>query len=183
MNNTMKLATTLVELMIAVALMSVVVLGAIAFDAASRKMMGSSERRVAIGNELSLLADYFSRDMYMGHGAPGSPCAWVTSSADNRIISIRQDNLGAPTPNIFTDDTIVTYNFNCTTHVVMRNGEALTNRLASVCNPGFALAATGSSEFQLNGVVLRYRPALATDNATNPQVSDTLRGRCMSSCN
>jgi len=74
----MNKATTLIELVIAIALMAVVVLGAVVFDVSSHKFFSSSERKTAVLNDMALVLDNLHKDVTLAYGptivvAPSGP--------------------------------------------------------------------------------------------------------------
>jgi len=132
-----KTAITLIELIIAISLMSVVVLGAISFDSLSRKIVNSSERKAVVANDLTLALDYLQKSINYSVGTapenvglgkyateypalmvrldtvggtiPGTPPIAVDGKA-NRFY-VRYDNATNPTPSDFSDDVYERYSF------------------------------------------------------------------------
>ena len=126
-------AITLVELMIAVALMGVVILGAVSFDAASRKMVGSSERRAVVMNDLAYILDAIDKDVELASGTviqynAGGSCSGpagpngvqvcrpidintdgASDCEDPTYLVMSRDTAGTPT-NVM-DDTMVDYRY------------------------------------------------------------------------
>jgi hypothetical protein len=160
----MKKAISLVELMIAVSLMGVVILGATVFDMSSRKFMNSSELKTTVTNELHLVLDYIQKDV----AASSTSFASVSAGKGLRIY---QDT---GTPFNTLDDQNVTYLFgNVSTNSVERCDPTGACRILSqrftLGTPPYTVLNSYSANF--NSPAVRYKPLVAMDNSTNPQVS------------
>ena len=63
-----KKAITLIELLIAISLLAAIILGAIAFEMFSRRILRSSERQVALLNDASYALERMTKDALQGIG-------------------------------------------------------------------------------------------------------------------
>ncbi len=85
MNRPLKSAVTLIELMISVVLFSVIILGIVSFDAASRRFLRSTERRTKVVNEAMFIFDHLSKSLSIALGHitdPGIEVAWEANVAN-----------------------------------------------------------------------------------------------------
>ncbi len=190
-------AITLTELLIAVSLMATIILAAASFDTASSTFLKSSERRVTLMNELTLILDYLHKDVetdsgWIGDGWQSDPTMTRmngmsaissdghgnTTSATQESIFFFQDN---NTPSNFSDNTRVTYTFysstvsNATSHVtsgfVTRQvGAGSAARLTNRYIGSGTPASYDNCCFTLSSLGLRYDTSLPVDNGTNPEV-------------
>lgn len=171
----MKKAITLTELMIAISLMGVVILGAVAFDSASRRLMGSSERKTAVLNELSLIADYFHRDGSLCSGGTDLDACYRRGPSPAGVLNVcmMQD---VNTPWLYSDDALLTYIFDTNNHTIMRNGETISNRFMTTA--GNLNNSVSNDSVTVWPIVLRYNPALGADDSTNPEISGNIAAFC-----
>jgi len=160
----MNKAITLVELVIAISLMSVVILGATTFDTSSRKFLGSSERRAAVLNELNLVLDYMQKD--------AANCTWSFNSTvvgGDNWLRMNQDLTNSP-GNPGTGN--VTYVFGVANANILKRCDntgacvILSRRFVA---PNYTLSNPYQAIF--NSPTVRYDPTRAVDNSTNPQVT------------
>ena len=143
----MKKAVTLIELLIAVFLLTAIILGVISFDVASRKFLRSSERKVEVINNLTLVLEHIDKNVLMAIGDKNRPAIIVANNAGVFTIYIRQDidptvsssNVAGyllKTPWDYTDDRWATYVFDPNTHKIT----------FSVFNSNAAGTAPGTTE-------------------------------------
>jgi len=173
----MKKAVSLTELMIAISLMAVIILGAAVFDVTSHKFMSVSERRTALENDLGYVQDYFSKD---AANAPALSAANGLTSASCGTnctrIYMRHDT---GTPANAADDVNIAYEFNSNNHTISRNGQVLTNRYVT---PGSSLVYPSSGAcLRVRPVILRYDPSASANNTTNPEIQGNIAG-CSLGC-
>jgi len=117
----MKKSITLIELIIAIALMGTILVGVMSFDAASRKFFRSSERKVDVINDLTFVLEHIHKNVFNGIGYIDDPAIIVASpTADVFTLTIRQDYddpttpISEYTPGNYDDDRKVIYIFNAT---------------------------------------------------------------------
>ncbi len=181
----MKKTITLIELLIAISLLSVVVLGAIAFVQASRQFLGSSERRVEVLNEATFILEHIHKNILLGIGHRNrlstalvpNPAVLGSPGADNIFIVIFQDmDLAGNmlnTPENYLDDRHVNYRiesaalghrelFRTAEHL---DWEVLSDKLVSI-----ELSLDANNQLVINNFVLRLNPANAVDARDNPEV-------------
>lgn len=99
----MKKAVTLIELILAIALMGVVILGVTSFDLGSRRFLQASERKTQALNEVTLLMDRISKDALLAVGSRNAPAA----ASNGLILTINQDLRDDNTINARDTDGIV----------------------------------------------------------------------------
>jgi len=160
----MKKAISLVELMIAVSLMGVVILGAAVFDASSRKFMSSSERKTAAINELHLALDYMQKD------ASSSTTSFSSVSGGKGLCMYYDVNNPSSPGGLGSNNVTYLFGNVSTTSVERCNATGaciiLSKRFIA---PAFTLLNSYSAT--VTNPTVRYAPAAAFDNSTNPQVS------------
>lgn len=155
-------SVTLVELLIAISLLAVIILGVAAFDLISRELFITSERKTQVLNELTYCLDHLHRKTFEGNGDLANPAiTWDGSSA-----TVQVNKAGVPFAN---------YTFDNSTHTVTFTGAGASYPLSSRF-----INATGSFEVRqeeggllVNNLTFRYQPAAAMDFEDNPQVSIT----------
>lgn len=171
----MKKSVTLVEIIIAMMLLTVIVLGAVAFDTTSREFLLSSDRKTKVLNELSLAAGHFARYVPLATGDSNNPGIKVLTPTTLRIradILNGINRLPQESPADYTDDIWVSYrtsgndlqfcpNFNDAAGTCPA-WETITDRFISLAASPFAISLT-------NGVVYVRNLATVYDPATyNP---------------
>ncbi len=160
----MKKTVTLVELIIAIVLMGIVVLGAISFDLASRTFFKSSERKVNVVNDLTFVLEHLQKNIMNGKGTVDNP-ALVWDGAT--VLTISQDD-GTGT---LTGLKTVTYTFNKTAGVNQviftdTSPQVLTRRLEDF--NGFDVNDFG---FYMKDMTFLDNPAEEEDVRENPSVA------------
>jgi hypothetical protein len=96
----MRKSLTLVELLISVALMGVIILGAFAFENASRKLLRTSERKVDVLNDLTFVMEHFHKNVLFGIGDITAGNATVPN---NRMALNLSENGGVYTLTVWQD--------------------------------------------------------------------------------
>jgi hypothetical protein len=178
-------ALTLVELIIALLLVSLIVLGAFAFDIASRKFLQSSETSVDVLNDLTFVLEHMQKNVLVGIGdvvVDDNRAIKVINDPSGAVtLQIRQDQINPATdtytPWDYSDDRIVTYVFNpldetvsidnrdYDPHTVTFEQEILINKLTAISLS--ADPVTGG--VSVDNMVLRYDPAEEVDPRENPE--------------
>jgi hypothetical protein len=156
----MRKAVTLTELLIAVSLMMVVILGAASFDIASRNFLNSSERKTQVLNELTLILEYLDKAATTAHGSPDNPAF----SASGNTLYIQQDVGTPPTPNDYSDDVAVQCDINIGSHTIDCGGARLSQRLMVFTYAAHNCALT------VTNITLRYDPDSDPHDRDNPEV-------------
>ncbi|MBN2483660.1 MAG: hypothetical protein JXD21_05625 [Candidatus Omnitrophica bacterium] len=185
MRRPFKPAVTLIELIISVVLFSVIMLGIVAFDSASRRFLRSTERRTKVVNEVMFILDHISKTMSTGIGDitdPGIEVTWQASTEDcnsgshNCIIDVRTADpadvatLSPP----YTNSIWQRYEYDAGSHTLsyfpdrdFGSSEVLSaNRIVDfqVSSP----ASTGDCDrIQIDSLVLRYEDDGPDDDPTN----------------
>jgi len=155
----MKKSVTLVELIMAIALMGVVVLGVTSFDVGSRHFLQASERKTQVLNEATLIMDRISRDALMAVGTVNAAAVTVAGNT----ITINQD-----TNQDGIVDTVVSYAMagNQIRRTVGANAEVLTNRAT-----GFVPAVVANSNTARVVINLLFDPAQPQNAFDNPLIT------------
>jgi len=181
------------ELVIAIALMAVVALGAVVFDVSSHKFFSSSERKTAVLNDLALVLDSIHKDVTIGATSyPDDPAntsvAWYPSieiwpSANCPVIDTMEYRPQTPSGPVDHIEKIYAFwnnpafggcpsSYGCAySHSVSVQEIAtlkfalLTQRLVGI-NGG----SVDNGCLRINSLVMRYDPNLPADNSTNPEV-------------
>jgi len=84
----MKKTTSLLELLFCLVLLSIVTLGAFAFDLASRKFLRSAERKAHVINEMTYVLEHLHKNILKGEGSISNPGLRIGTSAN--ILEITQ---------------------------------------------------------------------------------------------
>ncbi|MDD5195536.1 MAG: prepilin-type N-terminal cleavage/methylation domain-containing protein [Candidatus Omnitrophica bacterium] len=185
-----KKAVTLVELIIAIALLGVIVLGAMAFDRASRGLLNSSERRTQVLNEATFALEHITRCALNGIGNVNEPALQTASTPYNETIlciqtDFTQDGRYEPfnaSASAVTDRT-VGYALDTVNHQIFYCPNTAYDHRAGQGLPGEAheiltSRATGFT-FNINGntatveVTTRLDPTQPVDQRDNPEVNIT----------
>lgn len=105
----MRKAVTLIELIVAAVLISVVVLAAFTLDSVSRNYYVSSQTKAAVTNNLMYVVDHLQKKALRHNGNPGVTEAVFNNTGDTLLFSV--DNSSTPSPSDFSDDVTVRYAF------------------------------------------------------------------------
>lgn len=183
----MRKSVTLIELLIAMTLLGVILLGISSFDIAGKRFFRSSERKSGILNDMSFILDHIDKYVSMATGTGSDPGITTPGAFPAQIVRIRvaiDDATGSPdtTPMDYTNDRVVEYS-------------AVGNRLqfcprvvAGACPAGFIslterLVRTAGNDFEFDNagvnanqlivrnLILRHDPLAAVDPTKNPEVS------------
>lgn len=159
----MNKALTLMELVVAISLVGVIILGAASFDIGSRQMFKSSEGKTQVINEAALILDQIAKDALTGIGDIAHPAITITGSVFN-ITHDDGDGVWEGT------DPIISYTFNSGAHTLTRSigggtAETLSNKVMN-----FVPSLPGDNTADIT-VTLRRHPTLAVDTFSNPEVT------------
>jgi len=177
MNKKIK-SITLIELLISVAIVSIMILSFYSIDTFSRNQVLNSDRRVKLQNELSYALEHMGKYLQQGIGN-NSIAANQGIQLQGNGFQVRVDFNNPQTPSVFTDDGWVRY---------MRAGNNLNVDCTGIC--GSFVAETLSSKVTVftpqitdNGssvnidLVGRYNPGEAI-SMRNPQVEIRTKLNC-----
>jgi len=103
----MRKGVTLVELLVAVAIVFVVVLAAFSLDSVSRNFYTSSQSKAVVLNRLMFAVDHIQKKAYRHNGNLALAGSIFSNDGSDLIFSV--DNPSAPTPTEFSDDLVVRY--------------------------------------------------------------------------
>jgi hypothetical protein len=196
----MKKAVTLMELLVAISLLTVVVLASGAFDLTSRRMLQSSERKTAVLNDINYVTDHIQKHIsqaigsYAGTGNSNWPfgsgsgtnfgyCPAATNSGGFLSIHTSSGTVGYSIPGApMIGNTTFCDNYDTTTSTCLGNISVLSNRIQG-SHPGMAMMG-GYDAFVVNCMATSggvpeiefyvtglYNMSLPEDPSTNSRVS------------
>jgi|GEM_PF-2456545 len=101
---------TLLELIIAMVLLIIIMLGFVSVDLFSRHHLFTADKRTKLQNELSLVLEHMSKNIIRSTGDAGNAGLWTgTTSSGEDVVDIRVDDSVPPTPGNYSDDIWVGY--------------------------------------------------------------------------
>jgi len=167
-------SVSLVELLIALVLFSIIVLSFTSIDLFSRRNVLTADMRSTLQHELSYTLEHMSKYVLRA-GCDGNnpPLRLVGSPPTGFEIRVDFNN----TPANLNDDTWVSYTLSGNTLTCSYNNETLSTHIVAgvsyipmPANPasGFYIFFTDKDSVIEIGLLVRYKPATAPD-ATNPQ--------------
>ena len=166
----MKKSITLVELLLASAVMGVVVSLAVSLDATARRLMKSSDLTVMTMNEASYVIEHIQRNLSLAHGYISTAGTFTGLNpsppfTDQQQLQIRRDGGDLYST---ADDYLVTYrlNGNSVEYIVGGNTEILSPNHIVL----FRFDAPAPGNPVVVTVRARYFPVFAADPKTNPEV-------------
>ncbi|MFA6129897.1 MAG: hypothetical protein WC731_02815 [Candidatus Omnitrophota bacterium] len=187
-----KSASSLIELIMAIILMSLVLLGFFSIDLFSRNHVISSDKRVKVQNQISYALDYISKYVQQGVGEFDNPAIRRYPAAGVQTgFQVRVDLNTPRTPGNLVDDPWITFYldgnalkviFIATTEVL---SEKIISNFSATVMPdyptaGFYARITDNGMAVDVGLVGRYDPAVAV-SSDNPQIAMKTRLVCPSS--
>lgn len=107
-----KKTLSLMELIIAISLLIVIVLGAASFDIGSRQMLRASETKTQVLNEATLVLDHISKSALLGIGDADNPAIYSIPNATpygETMLFIKQDTSGNGIREADDVDSVVGY--------------------------------------------------------------------------
>ena len=176
-----KQSLTLVELIISIALLGMIILAASTFEYSSLNFFQSSNRKVAVLNDLALIEEHIAKYTSLATGDYYHPGIVVSGSGSN--VKIRVDLSTPPTPDKYADDTWVRYGYDSSSHMIsfcskwsgnvstgrcILTPQVLTKRV--IIAPLFTQPAA-PNQLTLSNLTLRYNPVKSLDSEKNPEVS------------
>ena len=156
---------TLVELILAISLLGVIVLGAATFDKASHYFLRSSERKARILNELNYIWEHLHKNIVSAEGNVNDP-GIVTSG--NRL-RLKEGNRWVEY-RILKGSSNLEFcsQYNITTNSCEVNYETLSSR---VMNENIFYNSTFANQVIVSNLILRFNPTQGFDPKTNPEVN------------
>lgn len=174
----MKKTVTLMELIIAIALMGVVIVGVTVFDFSSRQFLQSAERKTKVLNEAALIIDRIVKDALSAVGTRDNPAIAVAANGINMYPDTNGDGIHDT-----NDDTRwIRYRYiNTATHPHtierLRRPTVGADEIEYISTRAINLATspvTGATPADTNTVqlilILRFDPTSAVNAINNPQV-------------
>jgi hypothetical protein len=171
-----KRGLTLAELLIAICIFSLIVIGFSSIDTFSRYHIITSDRRAKLQNDASYALEHMTKNVLQGVGNISQPPLEPIANG----FRVRVDLNTPPTPAILTDDTWINYTLSGNTLSCSLNNETLSNFIVSgvvfgqmPSNPdsGFYINFTDNNYTLIEiGLVARYQPnnPISVDN---PQIT------------
>ncbi len=167
-------SVTLVELLIAVTLISLVALGFSSLDIFSRYHVISADRRSKLQNELSYALEDVHKNLLYGTGNYDNPP--LVQLIDG--FKVRVDNNSVQTPQDFSDDTWVSYTLSGNQFSSSASGVLASHILSGVeftatpSNPasGLYILFSNNNTVVEVGLVARWKPGEA-QSIDNPQAA------------
>ncbi|MCP4652067.1 MAG: hypothetical protein GY858_01620 [Candidatus Omnitrophica bacterium] len=158
----MKKSSTLMELIISISLLSVIILGAVSFDLASRNFLQSSERKTEVLNEIMYIIDYLQKELSEATGTIDNNAVSVSCAGVLCTVTIDKDGDGVVDP----EDVTCIVNVSSGTNRMTCDGTVFSERITAS-----SMAAAGDGYgMVINNLTLRYDPAEVVDAKTNPEV-------------
>ncbi|MCG2713429.1 MAG: prepilin-type N-terminal cleavage/methylation domain-containing protein [Candidatus Omnitrophica bacterium] len=178
---------TLIELIVSMALMSLVVLSIYSIELFSRHHVISSDKRAKVQNEISYAIEYMSKYVQQSIGDSQLPAIRRYPSAGTQTgFQIGIDLNNPQTPKDLSDDTWVNFYLSGNSLIAQKgaSSEVLTGRISGVFAANTVMPNSPGQGFYVNitdpgpnqgiavdiGLVGRYNPTVAA-SADNPQVS------------
>jgi len=178
-----KRGMNLLELIVAMVLMSLVLLGFFSIELFSSHHVVTSDRRAKLQNEISYSLEYMAKYVQQGVGDFNNPpITRYPTSGTQTGFRVRVDMNNPPTPNNLTDDTWVVFYLSgneLRTFQGVGSSEALSSRICSnfvndkmpqFPNAGFYVDITDNGAVVDVGLMGRYYPAQSV-SMENPQTA------------
>lgn len=157
-----KPAVTLIELIVAMILLSTIVLGVSAFDNISNKIFMSSVRRSHLLNELTYVLDHIDKYVKQGDAGAAIPALSITAGT-NPILSI-SNSTGA----------VMKYTFDAGDHkIVFEKGgvaDSLTSRFYNEVGAPFGITLEDQGAL-INNFTFIFDPSKNYHPYTNPKIT------------
>ncbi|MCF7874156.1 MAG: prepilin-type N-terminal cleavage/methylation domain-containing protein [Candidatus Omnitrophica bacterium] len=172
----MKKGMTLIELLVALLLISIVILAVFGIYNASSSFFNSSGTKSKVLNDLIYVLDHIDKNVYLSTGWVNNPAIVVTTpTADSYRIDINQDI--NQTPINFSDDQGVRYEFNPTANTIRfadgsGNWKNLTNKLIDPNGLSINYNPT-TGVLSIDNLCLRQDVGQPSDPKTNPDICIT----------
>ena len=105
-----KSAVTLIELLVALSLLGLLVVGISSLNTYAQYHLITSDRRATVQNQLSLVLEYMSRDIVRATGDSSNPGIFYEGLGGPEF-TIRVDGNLPPTPHDYSDDDFIRYEY------------------------------------------------------------------------
>jgi len=192
----MKKSVTLMELLIAVGLFMVIILGATTFHFASTEFLRSSERKADVLNELTMILEHLDKNIRLATGDADNVGINISQSGNVWTLTVRQDlraDINAAgtlwaslyTPDDYDDDRSVRYVFDPNNNritfsvlynsggVVPNSTETLTDRFSDLAGGNPFGVVMNYSGVYIENLALRYSPGENDRFSANVSMVDT----------
>lgn len=153
----LKKSVTLVELIISIALLGIIVLGASAFHLASERFLSSSDKKTQVLNELTFILQHLHKNILTATGTVDSP-GLVDSGSQLQITQ---------------PSGTVTYTFDVANNTISFEGENLTTKFVESAGYNFSFEAGPDVDggVKITNLALRLDPDSPADSSSNPEVT------------
>jgi len=167
----MRKSVTLVELIISIALLGVIVLGATAFHLSSERFLSSSEKKTQVLNELTFILQHLHKNVLVAKGNINN--IGIRPSGNN--LEITQESR-----TVRYEFGVGPINESIRFRILPPGGTPWEILTESFVDLGFGISLnTADGGLAITNLALRLDPALPEDPSKNPQVTtiDTDAGR------
>lgn len=169
-----KKSITLLELIIAVSLLAVILLGVSAFDVAGRSFLMSSERRSQVLNEQTFILEHLSKNINNAAGDAASPGIVISKGGGVSRLDLRHE--ANDTPGNYSDDDWVRYEFISNSHEMRfypdagdtSDFEVLSSRVVAF-DFDFFPSSSSIIGIVIDDLRIRYDPAKVIKSRDNPE--------------
>ena len=162
MQVSLKKSVTLVELIISIALLGVIILGATAFHLSSERFLSSSEKKTQVLNDLTFVLQHLHTNILVAVGNIGDPTPGIRKIGNRLLIT-------KPGP------TVVTYTFDIANNRILFDGEVLTDKFVQLPGNNFSFKAGLDvgvyGGVEITNLALRLKPGELADPSSNPEVT------------
>ncbi|MCF7871234.1 MAG: prepilin-type N-terminal cleavage/methylation domain-containing protein [Candidatus Omnitrophica bacterium] len=171
-----KKTLTLIELLVAMLIFGIVILGVFGLYNTSSIFFTSSKTKSEVLNDLTYVLDHLDKNVYLSTGWIGNSAIGVVSpSAGFFRIDLNQDT--SDTPIDFSDDTTVRYEFDSSNNRIRfrdLSGSWITLTDKLVNSAGLVINYDPTDGIlSVDNLCLRRDPAESYDAKTNPEICTT----------
>ncbi len=158
-----KPAVTLIELIVAMILLSMILLGVSAFDNISNKIFVSSVKRSLLLNELTFVLDHIDKYVKQGDAGAAVPALSITAGTDS-ILSINN-----------RDGAVMKYTFDAGEHKIIFTNttnvvNSLTSRFYNDASAPFGMKLDDQGAL-VNNLTFIFDPSKNYHPYTNPKIT------------
>ncbi|MCK4918062.1 MAG: hypothetical protein KAS51_07600 [Candidatus Omnitrophica bacterium] len=174
----MKKTISLVELIIAITLMGVIVMGAMSIYYLGQKILTSADNKMTVLNEFTYVIEMINKDVLLASGDRTNQGLTLVTSAGNDGLSIRQDislatGLSNQTPDDYSDDRTVIYWFEGPPNrrIISTISGVTSNHLVNLHGTEPLCLVFRDGGVEIKNLAIRLDPSKPFDPQDNPQVT------------
>lgn len=164
---------TLLEMVVVIAIISVISVGVYSFKRSAEMMYSFSDRNVVILNDFTNVMDYLHKYVGLATGSRDNPGITITNTANSYRLRVRVDLNTPPTPGNFRDDTYVEYTFFPANHTLTfynQNTGMYRTISSRVINITFFQPSGFPNGVEVDNFTLRYTPDESYAVGINPEI-------------